>query len=246
MKGFIPLFKRQLMYYFCSPGAYLVMAVFLAVSGLNFCGMIPHVLQERMDMGEILFGSKLFWFAVLAVIALITMRLFTEEKRSGSLELLLTAPVTDTQVVMAKYFGALTFFVVLCAPTIAQAVVIMIFREETGAFDVVPVITGYFMFYLIGACYIAFGLLMSSLTRSQASAGILCFAGISMACFSEELQGLGLHGVVGDILVFISGIRNVLDFSMGIVDTRPLVLCLSAAVFFLFATVKVIEARQWK
>lgn len=246
MKVFNALLRRQLMSYFCSPGAYLLMAVFLAVSGLNFCSVMSRSMQERMEMGDILFGSWMFWFAVLVAIALISMRLFAEEKRSGTIELLLTAPVTDTQVVMAKYFGALIFFGILSAPTILNAVVIVVFGGETGALDMPPLAAGYLMFFLTGACYMAFGLLVSSLTRSQTVAGILCFAGICIAGFSGAFRGMVPGGNADNFLEYLSGMQQVLDFSRGLVDTRPVVSCVSGTVFFLFSAIKVIEARQWK
>ncbi|MFC1461504.1 ABC transporter permease [Verrucomicrobiota bacterium] len=246
MKAFASLFRRQLTAYFYSPMAYVTMAIFLVVSGLSFFRMILQSLEQRMQIGDLMFGSVFFWFVVLVAITLITMHLFAEEKRIGTIEVLLTAPVTDTQVVMAKYFGALTFFVLVCTPTVLYVVIIRVFCLNVGSLDIVPVITGYFVFLLISACCIAFGLFVSSLTRSQVVAGMICFAGICMAFFSDSFQYIAPGRSVEIILGQVSSVQHIMDFSQGIVDTRPVVLYLSGAIFFLFATVKVIEARQWK
>ena len=246
MKLFPPLCRRQLAAHLQWPGAYAVAAAFFAVSGLSFCDMISRSLSERMQVGDLLFGSPLFQFAVLALIALITMRLFAEESRSGTLEALLTAPVTDTQLVAAKFVGAMAFYAVLCAAVISAESVILGLSVEPGSFDARPAIMGGMMLFLKGALYIAFGLLVSSLTRSQPAAGFICFAAISLAFFAADFQGLPSMSWAVGLPEYLSGKHAVLDFSRGMVDTRPVVLCLSGASFFLFVAVKAVEARHWK
>lgn len=246
MRAFISLCKRQLTSYLYWPGAYVVLAAFLAVSGLGFCSMLSRGMSERMQVGDILFGSSVFQFAVLALITLITMRVFAEESNSGTLETLLSAPVTDTQVVIAKFVGATAFYAALCAIALSGESLMLISSAEQGAFDVLPVVTGGLMLFLVGAFYIAFGLLVSSLTSSQAAAGFTCFAGICLAFFAADLHLVSSVEWTAGILEYISGRHAILDYSMGIVDSRPLVLCLSSVFFFLFATVKVIEARHWR
>ncbi len=246
MRAFRALFRRQLMSYFIAPGAYVVMAAFLAVTGLSFRAMAWMSLVERLEAGEVMFGSTLFWFAVLSVITLLTMRLLAEEKGSGTLEMLLTAPITDAQVVMAKYLAALCFFVVMCAPLLLNVIVIMLFNAESGAFDLLPVLMGFIMFLLVGATGIAYGLFVSSLTRSQLLSGMLCFAGLFLFLFSESFQAVVSGERTAGALVHIASVRAVLDVSRGLVDTRPIVLCFCLAGFFLFATVKSLEARQWR
>ncbi len=246
MRAFGALFRRQLKAYFTSSGSYIVMAAFLAVSGLSFRGMAWRSLVERLEAGEVIFGSALFWFAVLTAITLVTMRLLAEEKRAGTLEMLLTAPVTDLQVVMAKYTAALCFFVFMCAPLLLNVIVIMLFNAEYGAFDLLPVLLGFFMFLLVGSACIAYGLFASSLAGSQLVAGIICFAGLSVFLFSESLQRVIAGERAAGPLADISGIRAVLDFSRGLIDTRPIVVCLCLAGFFLFAAVRSLESRQWR
>ncbi len=246
MRAFRALFRRQLKSYFSSPGSYIVMAAFLAVAGLSFRGMAWRSLVERLEAGEVMFGSALFWFAVLTAITLTTMRLLAEEKGSGTLETLLTAPVTDVQVVIAKYAAAVCFFIVMCAPLFLNVIVIMLFNAESGAFDLLPILLSFLMFLLVGAACIAYGLFASSLTGSQVVAGIICFAGLSVFLFSESLQSVIAGERAAGPLAAISGIRAVLDVSRGMIDTRSIVVCFCLLGFFLFATVKSLESRQWR
>jgi len=244
MTTFKTLFCRQIKAYFCSPVAYVMIMVFLIVSGLCFCRMMLQSQQECMQIGDLLFGCNFFWLLVLVVIALLTMHLFAEEKLSGTLESLLTAPVTDTAVIMAKYFAALFFFILMCMPTVLYLIIVRAFDAIIGPVDVVSVITGYFGLFLIAASYIAFGLFVSSLTRSQMISAIVCFAGIALAFYCNQfvyiVRGMTSEGVLG----YISGFSHVYDFSHGILDTQPLVFYLSAIIFFLFATVKTLELRN--
>jgi ABC-2 type transport system permease protein len=247
MTVFFTLLRRQLSAYFYSPIAYVTLVVFLVVSGLSFCGLISQSLQESLKIGDMLFGSMFFWLMVIVSIALITMQLFAEEKRSGTLENLLSAPVTDIQVVAAKYVAALIFFMVMCVPTALYIVVLRLLSSTLEGLDLVPVATGYGMLLLIGAFFISFGVFASSLTRSQMVAAMLGFTGIGLFFFADTFQFIGGRGGRSvRVFDYLSSVQNMVDFSQGIVDTRPIVLYLSGIIFFLFATVKVIESRQWK
>jgi ABC-2 type transport system permease protein len=174
------------------------------------------------------------------------MPTFAEEKRSGTLEALLAAPVTDLQVVMAKYCAALVFFVLLCALTALDILVLSLCNSTLQGVDPIAVATGYGMLLLLGAFFIAFGVFTSSLTRSPVVAAMLSFAGISLFFFADTFQFPGRGLWVDRVFDYLSSIQNMLDFGRGIVDTRPLVLYLSGIGFFLFATVKTLETRQWK
>lgn len=246
MSVYWALWKRQLAAYFLSPIAYVTWIVFQMAASLSFCKLLTQSMEERLKVGDLLFGSIFFWLMVLVAITVISMPVFAEERRLGTLESLLTAPVTDTQVVLAKYFGALTFFMILGLPTLTYGFVMHWFRAAGETIAWTPIITGYSMLLLISAFFIAWGVWASALTRSQIVAAMLCFAGISGFFFSENVQYLMAGPAVDHVLDYLSSIRHMLDASRGIVDSRPLVLYLSGIAFFLFATVKAIEARQWK
>ncbi len=246
MNVFFTLFRRQLSAYFYAPIAYVTLVVFLTVSGLSFCRLVTQSLEERLNIGDLLFGSIYFWLMLIVAITLITMQVFAEEKRSGTLESLLTAPVTDIQAVAAKYFAALVFFVILCAPTALYLPVLRIFSSSLAGLDLVAVATGYGMLLLIGAFFVAFGVFASSLTRSPVVAAMLSFTGISLFFFEDNFKALGRGVVDARVFDYLSTVQHMVDFAQGVVDTRPVVFYLSGIVFFLFATVKAIESRQWK
>lgn len=246
MRAFIPLFRRQLTSYFCSPGTYVLFACFLALSGLGFSSMMYRSLVEPLEPADVLFGSALFRLAVLGVVTLTTMGLIADERSSGAMETLLTAPVTDVEVVMAKHLGAVSLFTALFATAVLGAVTVVFFNAEDGAIALLPLSMGFIMLVLIASFYASYGLFVSSLVRSRVVAGALCFAGICFFLFFEELYpflpGMGALSVAGSV----PSMRPVLEFARGVVDTRPAVFYVSGSVFFLFATVKVIEARLWK
>lgn len=246
MTAFFALFRRQLSAYFYAPIAYVTLVVFLVVSGLSFCRLVAQSAEESLKIGDLLFGSIYFWLMAIVAITLITMQVFAEEKRSGTLETLLTAPVTDLQVVAAKYGAAYMFFIMLCAPTALYIVVLRLFSSTLEGLDLVPVATGYVMLLLIGGFFVAFGVFASSLTRSTAVAAMLGFAGISLFFFEDHFRFPGRGGWDDRVFDYLSTSQHMVDFAQGIVDARPVVLYVSGIVFFLFAAVKAIESRQWK
>lgn len=246
MANIVTLLKRQLRAYFHTPMAYVIMVAFLVVAGLSFCRPLAQHMGERIGIGEILFGAPYFWVAVMAAIALITMPLFAEERRTGTLEMLLTAPVTDLQVVLGKYAGALVFFLLVTMPTAAYFILLKAVASGMAALDWMPILSGYLILWLIGSCFIAIGMFVSALTRSQVVAAVGCFVAVSILFFLDMARLVLPGAAAQEALAYLVSTQHVQDFAQGVVDTRPIVLYLSLAVFFVFATVKAIEARQWK
>jgi ABC-2 type transport system permease protein len=248
MRAFFTLWRKEIAAYFLSPIAYVMMIFFLVVMGFSFW-----LLADLLVQGEVgttvmkeLFGSIFFWIAMLILVPVLTMRLFAEEKRSGTIETLMTAPVTDTAVVLAKYAGALTFFVIIWMPTAAYAYVLKSFSPLTAPIDLGPMLSGYLGAFLVGAMYIAIGLFCSSLTSNQIVSAIVCFAVICVAFFTGFIAFISRSETLREGFAYVSSVSHMLDFSRGAVDTRPVVLCVTATALMLFATVKVIESRKWK
>lgn len=246
MKNILTLFRRQFLAYFRAPLGYAVIIVFLVVSGLSFCRLLSQSTTESVQIGDILFGSAYFWLILLATIALITMPLFAEERHSGTIETLLTAPVTDVQVVLAKFMAAYAFVIVMLVPTLIYSVVIYLLPAEGGDFYFKPIVAGYFIVLLISVFYTAFGLLMSSLTKSMVISAILCCTGMSVTFLGENLQ-YALHNEwLERTLAQISSVQHIIDFSHGIIDSQPVIFYLSGTLFFLYLAVKSIESRLWR
>jgi ABC-2 type transport system permease protein len=221
---------------------------FLVVMGVSFSLLISVMASGPVGVTAMkeLFSSIFFWIAMLIVVPVLTMRLFAEEKRSGTIETLMTAPVTDTAVVLAKYAGALTFFAILWLPTASYAYILKAFSPLTAPVDLGPMLGGYFGAFLVGAMYISIGLFCSSVTSNQIVAAIMCFAMICVAFFAGFIPYVARSELLRDFGAYVSSISHMLDFSRGAVDTRPVVFCLSISALMIFATIKVIESRKWK
>ena len=248
MRAFLTLWRRELEAYFLSPIAYVMTIFFLVIMGFSFWMLVSVMAQgpAGVTVMQELFGSFFFWIAMLIVVPVLTMRLFAEEKRSGTIESLMTAPVTDTAVVLAKYAGAFGFFIVMWLPTIAYAYILKAFSPLSAPVDLGPMAGGYLGAFLLGSFYISVGLFASSLTNNQIVAAITSFAIICMAFFGGFLTFFARSEGLRSVAAYFSSVSHMLDFSRGAVDTRPIVLCISATALMLFATVKVIESRKWK
>lgn len=246
MRNILALCHRQFLAYFRAPLGYAVIIVFLVVSGLSFCRLLSQSATEPMQIGDILFGSAYFWLIFLVTIALVTMPLFAEERHSGTIETLLTAPVTDVQVVLAKFVAAFAFLVIMLLPTSTYCAIIYLLQAEGGSLSFMPIAAGYAIVLLIGAFYTAFGLFVSSLTRSMVVAAILCCAGMSVTFLAENLQYALRISWLERMLAQISSVQHVIDFSHGIIDSQPVIFYLSGMVLFLYLAVKSIESRLWR
>ncbi len=246
MRNIFQLFRRQLLAYFRAPLGYTVIIVFYIVSGLSFCRLLSQSATDSFQVGDILFGSAYFWLILLATIILITMPLFAEECHSGTIETLLTAPVTDLQVVLAKFAAAYAFLVIMLAPTLFYCVIIYMFNADVEVFFYKPIAAGYLIVLLIISFYTAFGLLMSSITKSMVVSAILCCIGMSVTFLAENLQYAMHDAWLDKTLSQISSIQHVIDFSRGIVDSQPVYFYLSGTILFLYLAVKSIESRLWR
>lgn len=249
MKQILTLWKREFAAYFLSPMGYITMVFFLALMGISFWMLVAVLAQgtEGIAVVRILFGESIFfWLAMIMSAPLITMRLFAEEKRIGTIETLMTAPVTDVQVVLAKYLGALSYFVILWLPTIAYAFILEPFNPLPQTLDRGPLLGAYLGIFLIGSFYLSIGLFASSTTNSQMVAAITTFAVLCAVFFAGFTPFYAQTAAVQETMRYFSSLVHMMDFSRGAVDTRPVVLYVSATVLMLFLTVKVVESRKWK
>jgi ABC-2 type transport system permease protein len=181
------------------------------------------------------------------VIPMITMRLLSEEKRAGTLEMLMTAPVTDFEVVFAKYLGAVVLYMLMWGLTGFYVLILRHFAGGSTALDLGPVASGYIGVLIIGQFLIAIGVLSSSLTKNQVLAALMSFALVFIALIVVNwLTFLFQGGPIGKIVRAVSAFEHMEDFSRGIVDARPIVWYLSGAALVLFVTTRVVESRKWR
>lgn len=247
MQNLLALTERELKAFWYSPIAYVVGAVFLLLQGFVFWLLIAALNDPRSDpsftIAQAFFGPTFFYsISMLITIPFLTMRTFSEEKRTGSIELLLTAPVTDAQVVIAKFLGAWLAYIALWGFT----GVFFVTLSRFAAFDWGPVLTGYLGTWLLGGVLISIGTLASSLTRNQVIAAVLSFVAL-MLLFSVGILDYFIRDPEASKLIrYLSLIEHLRDFSKGILDTRPIVMYVSLTAISLFLTGRVIANPRWR
>jgi len=247
MKNLLALTSRELKSLWYSPIAYVVGALFLFIQGWVFWLLLAVLNTPQVDpsltMSKFFFGGTLFyWFSTLITAPLLTMRSFSEEKRTGSIELLLTAPVTDTQVVLAKFLAAWVAYGMLWLFTL----VFFVYVRTLTTFDWGPVWTGYLGTWLLGGVLVALGVLASSLTRNQVIAAVFSFV-VILLLFSVGLLDFFFRDPESvKIIHYLSLIDHLGDFAKGILDTRPMIFYLSVTAMALFMTGRVISSERWR
>ncbi len=246
------LLDREVAAYFLSPIAYLVLIGMLVITMINFWYLVAELRDVRTEIaGEtspvtaFVAYNLWFWLGMLFVIPVITMRLLSEEKRSGTIEVLMTAPITETQVVLGKYFASLLFYALTLVPTAAFLVVLRSFGKFE--FELAPVVAMYLGALTIGAMFLSFGIFFSSLTRNQIIAAMLTFA-VLMILFSTFVLDMfsARLGAWAPVVKYIAVLPHLGELGKGKMDVKYLLFHVSVAVFMIYATVKVVEARKWK
>ncbi len=232
------LFKKELASYFNSPIAYIFIAVFLVTGNWLFFNSFFLVGEASMRN----YFNLLPWFFLFLAPAL-TMRLWAEEKKSGTIEFLLTLPVTDWQVVLAKFFGALTFMFIALLLTLSIPITI----ASMGNLDWGVIIGSYLGSLFLGGAYLALGLFISSLTKNQ----IIAFVLGLVASFAAFIVGAdfvlaGAPQFAVPIIQFLGLGTHFNNISMGVIDTKDIVYYISFIFLFLWLNAKVISKREWK
>lgn len=238
MRNILTIFKKELASYFNSPVAYIFIAVFLVVANWLFFQNFYLIGQANMRSYFILL-PWIFLFLSPAI----TMRIWAEEKKSGTIELLLTLPVKDWEVVLAKFLSSIAFlsFVLLLSLTIPLTV------SRLGNMDWGPVIGGYIGAILLGGAYLSLGLFISSLTKNQ----IIAFLIGLVSCFIVFIIGADfvlqkMSGNIAPIFQFLGIGAHFNNIGKGIIDSRDLIYYISFIFLFLYLNVKSIESRNWR
>jgi ABC-2 type transport system permease protein len=245
VSALLATFLRELRAYFVSPLAYVVLFFLLLLDGVVFSVIVTYLADPRQPAGrpfDFFFGGFPFWLIVLFAVPVITMRLLAEERKSGSIEVLMTAPISEGQVVAGKFLAALAFWVVLWLPTALYAVIL----ERFGDVDWGTLGAGYLGILLLGAFFLSIGIMASALTRNQIVAAVAAFS-LSLLVF---LIGFVIDLVDQPALQELTGYVSVIDhmdeLRRGIVDTRRLVYYLTGTFFFLFVAARALEDRKWR
>lgn len=240
MRNILTIAQKELSTYFVSPVAYVVAALFLVVMGYLFA--VPVVAFRNAPIMAII-RSLFFNMAVVLLLLspALTMRLLAEEQRMGTIELLLTSPVRDWEVVLGKFLGSLGFYTVMLLltgffPFIATRV---------GNPDLGPILSSYLGAYLMGAAFLAVGVFASSLTQNQIIAAVAAFAILLLLWLIDATANIA-SGNLAPALRYLSLITHFDDFTKGVVDTSHLVYYLSVIAAFLFLATRSLETRRWR
>jgi len=250
MQAYWTLVKRELGTQFFSWTGYVTMAVATFLLGTSFSSMLQSTnrLAMELPLTELFYKTYYFWLILLLATPLITMRTFAWEKATGTFEALMTTPVSDLQVVLAKFTGALLFYLLTWLPLLGCLWMVQRYSDGQEALEFGQLCSTYLGILVLGAFYLSIGCFASSLTRSQVVAAISALAAglaIFMVCLMTLHHGLRA-GWQGRVLAHVSLVDHMRDFARGVIDTRALVFCLSFTWLFLFLTLRSIESRRWR
>jgi ABC-2 type transport system permease protein len=243
MKQTLTIAQRELTAFFCSPIAYVVMGIFAALTTLVYVLVFLNPGEPATVAG--LFSPVVFVLLILLVPA-VSMRLMSEEFGRGTIETLMTAPVSDTQVILGKFMGALGFLVALLAWLVVPIGVLACYsRPEIG-----PIATGLLGLLLVGGLYLAIGLFASSMTGNQVIAFILALFLIGPLLLVDILgfivARLPVHEGLRRAIYYLSVASQLEGFNKGVFTVANLVYFASGICLFLFLTIKVVESRRWR
>lgn len=259
MRNIVSIAYRDLKSYFVSPIAYFVIAIFLLITGYFFYAIIvnfvemafranmqaqyyrtaPPKLNVNMMALRPLFHN--ISIIILFMLPLVTMKLFSEEKKQGTIELLVTSPVRQLEMILGKYFAAFGLLTAMLFPTILYMIFVFIYGNP----QLTPILTGYIGLFLLGGSFIAIGMLISSLTENQIIAAAVSFGVFLLLWVVSWIAGL-VSGNLMHILSYISVINHFDDFAKGVIDTKSVVFYLSFIVFGIYLTYRSIDSMRWR
>lgn len=255
MRGFLAIFQKESANFFVSPIAYAVISIFLVITGFMFWANVSYMsfislqassnpmIAEKINVTDFIVRPLMqnMGFILLFVMPLITMRLFSEEKKTGTIELLLTYPVTDWAVLAGKFAAAMVVLLLMLASTLPSILLLFgLSQPDTGT-----LVSGYLGLLLMGAAFLSLGLFISSLTENQIVAAVVSFGAVLIfwilswsASITEEK--------VGGFLKQLSILEHLDSFNKGIIVLADLSFFLLFTAFFMFMTLRSLEAQRWR
>jgi ABC-2 type transport system permease protein len=257
MGNIIAIAQKELKSYFASPIAYVVIGFWALLFGYFFAAILHYFAQQSMQMNQ--FGMQgpqslninqqlirpviqNTLILILFLLPMVTMRAYSEEKRSGTIELLLTSPVTDWQIILGKFFGALGLFAAMIGVTFIHIAVLFYYG---GRPELKPILTAYIGLLLMGGCFLSLGLFISSLTKNQIVAGMVTFA-VFLLLWVITWIGNAAGPQVEKVTQYLSIIDHYEDFGKGVIDTTHLIYYVSFITFGLFLTAKSVDSERWR
>jgi len=240
------LWKREVGAILHSPIAWVLMTCMALINGFSFSQCVAYLGQgvKEFTVMQIYFYIFHFWFLLIILVPILTMRLFSEEYKTGTIEMLLTAPVLDGDVILSKFFGALFFYLLLWIPSLVGLAIFQFITHHAVPIAWIPLGFSYLMVTLVGMLYLSIGLFASVLTRNQAVSAMISFTVIALLFFSGFVSYLVRDPGWREALNYIFTLEQMRAFSAGLFDSRPVVFYLSGTVFFLILTRQVMAGRR--
>jgi ABC-2 type transport system permease protein len=255
MQNILAIWQREMKSYFVSPIAYVVLTIFLLLSGLFFFGNLSEVVQYTMTQAQM--GQEMqpidvpayvtqSLFRTMSVILLflipmLTMGLFSEEKKRGTIELLLTTPVANFQALLGKYLASVTFLLILFLSSGITISALFIYGKP----DWQPILAGYLGLFLYSASLLALGLFISTLTENQIVAVVITF-GASLVLWLISVFASSTTGAAKEVVEYLSVIGHLDDFIKGVIDTSHVIYYITFSFVGLFLAYRSLESMRWK
>jgi ABC-2 type transport system permease protein len=249
MHVFFILYRKELRSFLLNPLGWMVIAFVVVMHGVSLSTAMKAFSDTPMTQSLVYISmhTPLFWFYFIFIFPLITMKLFADEQRSGTLETLLTAPVKTWQVVLSKYMAALTLYCLMRVPSYLQFQLYPIITELPPAWNRGSILGTYTILFLMGSFFIAIGCLASSLTSNSIVAAIITLGLLVLHYFLGFVTTIWGENFIGSgIFQFISTKQHMHYFCNGLMDTRVLVFYLSLAVLTISLTFHVLDFRRWR
>jgi ABC-2 type transport system permease protein len=255
MRNILAIAQKELKSYFASPIAYIVLGFWALLYGYFFVAILQFFVRQSMGMNQ--FGGQQpvnvnqmlirplvaqnVPILVLFLLPMVTMRTYSEEKRSGTIELLLTSPITDLEIILGKFLGAMGLYASMLAVTLIHLAVLFFFGRPEWK----PILTTYLGLFLLGGCFISLGLFISSLTKNQIVAGMVTFA-VFLLLWVIEWIGSFSPPTIDKMTQYLSIVGHLDDFGKGVLDTTHIIYYLSFITFGLFLTAKSVDSERWR
>lgn len=251
MKHFVSLLLHELRTLFIAPATYTAAVLFLLLMGLIYHGLLREYTLNEQEIAPVYLFFQLFWIPVLFMVPLLTMHSIAEERRTGTLETLMTTPVNATEIVLSKFAASWIFYCLLWLCTLSFPLIVHLSVGQAevthSLMETGPLLGGYVFTFLSGTLFIAVGIFSSCLTRSQLVAGMLSFSILFILILGPKL--LQTQGITTELswlqssIDYIQIFTHLEDFSRGMIDTRPFFYYFSNAALVLGVSILVVESK---
>jgi ABC-2 type transport system permease protein len=254
MRNILAIAHKELKSYFSSPIAYIVLGFWALLYGYFFVAILQFFVRQSMQMSQFQGPQSMnvnqqlirplvqnVTILVLFLMPMVTMRTYAEEKRSGTIELLLTSPITDWQIILGKFLGAMSLYATMLGVTLIHLSLLFIYGRPEWK----PIVTAYLGLLLLGGCFISLGLFISSLTKNQIVAGMVTFA-VFLLLWIITWIGSFSGPTIDQLTQYLSITDHLDDFGKGVLDTTHLIYYLSFISFGLFLTAKSVDSERWR